>query len=39
MNPSTHLQPTNTGTGHKSSFKVNNSYNTNYNTTYMDENL
>ena len=38
MNPSTHLQPTNTGTGHKNSFNVNNSYNTNYNTTYVDEN-
>ena len=38
MNPSTHRQPTNTGTGHKSSFNVTNSYNTNYNTTYVDEN-
>ena len=37
MNPSTHLRPTNTGTGHKNSFNVIDSYNTNYNTTYMDE--
>ena len=38
MNPSTHLQPTITGTGHKNSFNVKNSYNTNYITTYVDEN-
>jgi len=38
MNPSTHLQPTDTGIGHQSSFNVTNSYNTNYNTTYVDEN-
>ena len=38
MNPSTHPQPTDTGTGHKSSFNVTNSYNTNYNTTCVDEN-
>ena len=34
MNPSPHLQPTNTGTGHKNSFNVTNSYNT----TNVDEN-
>jgi len=38
MNPSTHPQPTNTGTGHKNSFNVANSYNTNYNIAYVDEN-
>jgi len=38
MNSSTHPQPTDTGTGHKRSFNVTNSYNTNYNTTYVDEN-
>jgi len=38
MNPPTHSQPSNTGTGHNSSFNVTNSYNTNYNTTYMDKN-
>ena len=34
MNPSTHPQPANTGTGHKNSFNVTNSYNT----TFVDEN-
>jgi len=34
MNPSTHLQPSNTGTGHENSFNVTNSYNI----TYVDEN-
>jgi len=34
MNPSTHHQPSDTGTGHKDSFNVTNSYNT----TYADEN-
>ena len=34
MNPSPHLQPTATGTGHNNSFNVTNSYNT----TYADEN-
>jgi len=38
MNPSNHLQPIVTGTSHKNSFNVTNSYNTNYNTTYVDEN-
>ena len=33
MNPSTHLQPTATGTGHNNCFNVTNSYNT----TYADE--
>jgi len=33
MNPSTHLNPANTGTGHQNSFNVTNSYNT----TYVDE--
>lgn len=37
MNPATHLQATGTGTGHRSSFNVTNSYNSNYNTTYVDE--
>ena len=30
MNPSAYPQPTNTGTGHKNSFNVTNSYNTTY---------
>ena len=38
MNPSTHLQPMVTGTSNENSFNVTNSYNTNYNTTYVDEN-
>ena len=38
MNPSTHLQPTNIGTGHRNSFNVIGSYNNIYNTTYVDEN-
>ena len=38
MNPSTYLQPTTTGTGHKNSFNVTGSYNNVYNTTYVDEN-
>ena len=38
MNPSTHHQSTATGTGHKNSFNVINSNNTNYITTYVDEN-
>ena len=38
MNLSPHRQPTSAGTGHKNSFNVKNSYNTNYNTTYVDEN-
>ena len=37
MNPSTHLQLTATGTSHNNSFNVTNSYNTNNNTTYVDE--
>jgi len=37
MNPSTHLTSAATGTGHKNSFNVKNSYNTTYNTTYVDE--
>ena len=37
MDLSTHLQPTNTGTGHKNSFNVTGSYNNVYNTTYVDE--
>jgi len=37
MNPSTHLTPTTTGTSHQNSFNVTNSYNTNNNTTYVDE--
>ena len=38
MNPSTHFTPTTTGTAHQNSFNVTNSYNTNNNTTYVDEN-
>ena len=38
MNRSTRLQPTTTGRSHKNSFNVTNSYNTNYNTTCVDEN-
>jgi len=38
MNPSAHLEPPNTGAGHKNSFNVANSYNTNYNIAYVDEN-
>jgi len=37
MNPSTHFTPATTGTGHNNSFNVTGSYNTNYNTTYVDE--
>jgi len=37
MNQLTYLTPVVTGTGHRSSFNVTNSYNTNYNTTYVDE--
>ena len=37
MNPSTHLGPIVTGTGHNNSFNVTNSYNTTNNTTYVDE--
>ena len=35
MDPSIHLQPIATGTGHNNSFNVTNSYNNN--TTYVDE--
>jgi len=38
MNPSPHRRPADTGAGHRGSFNVTNSYNTNYNTTYADEN-
>jgi len=37
MDPSAHIQPTARGPGHENSFNVTNSYNTNYNTTYVDE--
>jgi len=38
MNPSIDPQLAHTGTGHKRSFNITNSYNTNYNMTYVDEN-
>jgi len=38
MNPSNRPQPADTGMGHNNSFNVSNSYNTNYNTTCLDEN-
>jgi len=37
MNPSTHLTPAAAVTCHKNSFNVKNSYNTTYNTKYVDE--
>ena len=37
MNPLTHIQPANTGGGHKNSFNVTGSYNTINNTTYVNE--